>query len=112
MSVELEDGTVLTRCDNCRQAHSERTPPTDPPCSECRVDLLEENEETARIFNLVRNQVITAGPDNMPIDLNYGTVLDIMDLYGVTDKRYVLESVRSTFYHTRKKKEEQQNAGG
>lgn len=97
--VELDDGTVLTKCDQCSSMHAERNPPTEPPCDTCRVELNEENAEAAKIYMICQRQVITAGEANEVIDLNYQTVKTMMDLYGVKDQRSVFELVCKTFHH-------------
>lgn len=71
--ITLEDGTVLTRCDQCRQMYAERTPPGTPPCETCRVELLEENEDIATVYMLTRKQVVTVG-QGQAIDINIPAV--------------------------------------
>ena len=56
--------------------HSERTPPTTPICElgeSCRVELVKENEDAARIFQMVRAQceVRWNGEQDIEIDLNH-----------------------------------------
>lgn len=98
--ITLDDGRVLTKCDQCRQMHSERNPPTIPPCEECKVDLNEENQEAAAIYQLVRGQIRTRhnGQYDEVVDLDYSAVKMVMDLYGVRDQKEVFEKVRQTFY--------------
>ena len=79
--------------------HSERVPPTEPPCDTCRVELLEENADAARIYMCCMRQVITAGEANEVIDLNYQTVKTMMDLYGVERQKECFEAVVSAFHH-------------
>lgn len=81
--------------------HSERNPPTIPPCEECWVDLAEENEEAARIYQIVRGQIITRfnGQADDVIDLNYQAIKVVMDMYNVKNQRAVFEKIRKTFYH-------------
>lgn len=85
--------------------HSERTPPTEPPCETCRVEMREENAEAARVFFLVRHQVVTrriVGSDGRPrlvVDLSLPAVKAGMDIHGVTNQRECLERVRRLFYH-------------
>lgn len=102
--IELEDGTVLTKCDQCRGMHSVRNPPTDPPCETCWVDLKPENEEVARIFQRVRGQVICRfnGETDQVMDINHLAVWAMIDGYGVKDRRDVFERVCKAFYATLK----------
>ncbi len=76
-----------------------RTPPEEPPCETCRVDLMEENREAVEMYMLVKRQVITAGETNEVIDLNYQTVKTMMDLYRVKDQRAVFQKVCAAFHH-------------
>ena len=73
--------------------HSERTPPTTPICDlgeSCRVELVKENEDVARIFMLVRGQSICVwnGETNIPIDINHSAVWSAIDKYpgGIQDQ--------------------------
>jgi hypothetical protein len=93
--ITLDDGTVLSKCDQCRQMYSERNPPQEPPCETCFVDLDKSNEDAARIYRMVQGQVITAG--EQIVDLNYQSVKMVMDLYGIKDQRRCFEKVVRTF---------------
>jgi hypothetical protein len=109
--IELEDGRVLTKCDQCRQMYAERTPPGEPPCITCWVDLKEENEDAARIFRIVRGQVITRfnGQTDVIVDLNHLAVWAAIDRYGVKDQQRCFERVMKIFYQLleeQKKKEQ------
>lgn len=83
--------------------YHKRNPPQEPPCDTCMVDLMKENHDTINIFNRVRGQVITQGPDNMATDLNYQAIMAVMDLYGIKDKKGTFERVVKTFHHFQKK---------
>ena len=103
--VELSDGRVLTKCDQCRQMYSERTPPGVPPCKSCRVELVEDNEDAAKVYLMVRNQTVQTPTDKgVIIDLSIPAVKIAMDLHGVKqgDQLGCLERVRRTFYAMRK----------
>jgi len=108
--ITLDDGTVLTKCDQCRNMWAERNARGvngDPPCESCRVELRPENEQPAMIYRAVRNQVVTVfnGERNVVIDLNYPAVKMVMDLYGVKNQRDCFEKVLGTFHHFLKGKE-------
>ena len=109
--IELDDGRVLTKCDQCHQMYGERTPPGDPPCATCWVDLKEENEDAARIFRMVRGQVITRfnGQADMIVDLNHLAVWAAIDAYEIKDRVGTFEKVMKMFYtllEEQKKKEQ------
>jgi hypothetical protein len=101
--VKLDDGTVLTRCDQCRTMHAERTPPTEPPCDTCKVDLDPENHEAVMIYGLVNTQVIVAG--DQPIDLNHLAVWAMIDRYEprVKDPWECFEKVTRLYRAVREK---------
>lgn len=102
--ITLEDGHVLTKCDQCRtmwRERNERGVDGAPPCETCRVDLDPENHEAAEIFNLVQGQVITRhnGRYDEIIDLNYPAVKIVMDLHGVRDQMGVFNKVLRVFHY-------------
>ena len=80
-------------CEVCRELYRQKG--EDPPCRDCLPEVSAENEEVARIYRLVRGQVITFG--NRVVDLDLGTVIDVMRLYGVEDQRTCLERIRDLF---------------
>jgi hypothetical protein len=84
--------------------YGRRIPPAEPPCKTCRVELLEENEETAAVYMLTRRQVLTAGPGE-PVDISIPAIKIVMDLYGVRDQKRCLNRVRRLFHHFRERKE-------
>ena len=81
--------------------YAERTPPGTPPCESCRVELREENENAARIFQTVRGQVITRfnGQADIVVDLNHLAVWAAIDAYGVRDRTGCFEQVLNLFHH-------------
>jgi len=101
--ITLNDGSVLTKCDQCRTMYSERTPPGDPPCETCWVELLEENKQAAYIYQIVCGQVRTSfnGERDVVVDLDFNAVFNIIDRYpgGVRNKWECFEKVMSVFYH-------------
>ena len=110
--VELDDGRVLTKCDQCRQMYAERMPPGEPPCEKCWVDLKEENEEAARIFRIVRGQVITRfnGEADVIVDLNHLALWEAIDRYPIRNKTGCFEKVLKLFFallEEQKKKEKE-----
>jgi len=69
--------------------------------ADCRVDLLEENEEAATIYMITRGQVVTMGEHGIAIDINISAVKAAMDIYGVADQRECLQKVMKLFHHFR-----------
>lgn len=88
------DGTVVkTACERCRAIFSSRKPPEEPDCESCRVELKAENEEAARIYQIVRGQKLSTG------DLNHLAVWAAIDGYGIRNRVGTFEKVMKTFYH-------------
>ena len=85
--------------------YQERTPPQDPPCHQCRVDLREENEESARVYMLTRRQVVTAGM-GQAVDISIPAVKIAMDLCGVKDQLVCLNRVRKLYHDLEGKADE------
>ena len=81
--------------------YASRTPPESPPCETCRIELAAENEETAAVYMATRHQYITAGQNNVPVDISIPEVKIVMDIYNVGDQRKCLESVRRLWHKTR-----------
>jgi hypothetical protein len=108
--IVLGDGTVLTRCDQCRTMYAERKPPGTPPCESCRVDLREENDDAARIFNCVQGQVITRnnGRYDVVTDINHLTIWAAIDAYGIRDRVGTFEKVCSLFHVLLKEKRDEE----
>lgn len=88
--------------------YARRTPPQEPPCLTCRVELAPENEDAGMVFMLCRNQVVTVG-QGQPVDLSLPAVLSVMDLLGVRDRKSCLFRVRDLWHAL--EKERRQHAG-
>ena len=110
--IVLENGTVFTKCDQCRQTYAERIPPGTAPCESCRVELSEENENAAHIFQIVRGQIITRfnGETDVVIDLNHLAVWAAIDAYRVKDRTWTFEKILRLFHHLLR--EQKNSAGG
>lgn len=104
--ITLDDGTILTRCDQCRamwKERNERGIEGEPPCDGCQVDLLEENVDAAKVFLSVRNQVIFYfnGEHNREYDINHTAIWAYIDHYPKKlEKPFELfERVLDTYHH-------------
>lgn len=109
--IELEDGRVLTKCDQCITAWKERNERGvigDPPCDTCRIGLMPENEEAATIYMTVRGQVITRGMDGVVTDINHLAIDAAMERNEVRDRKRVFDQVVRAFHHFLR---ESRNAG-
>ena len=96
------DGTTLTKCDQCRQLYAERTPPGDPPCDTCRVELMEENKDVADIFMMCRGQVIFRQEgEQMFTDISIPAVDAAMRMKGIANQWDFLLRVRLLWHQTR-----------
>ncbi len=97
----LEDGTKSTVCDRCREIWGRSK--KEPPCESCRVELKWENEEAARIYQMIRMQCQTRwnGERDIEIDLDFNAVFGLMDRYpgGIKDQWEVFNKVRNLFHH-------------
>ena len=70
--------------------------PIEPPCETCRVILLEENADAAKIYQIVRGQIVTLG-ENV-IDLNHVALWEAIDRYKVRDPVRCFELVNTVFH--------------
>lgn len=105
--VELDGGTILSKCDQCRemwQERNERGIEGEPPCEDCWVELKPENEEAAQVFQMVRGQVLTRfnGETDQVVDINHLAIWAMIDGYGIKDRRGCFEKVCRVFYETLK----------
>lgn len=74
-----------------------RNPPEEPPCETCRVELLEENAEAAKIYLTVQGQVRTVG--DTVIDLDHLALWQAIDRYEVKKPLRVFELINRTFHY-------------
>lgn len=85
-----------------------RNPPDKPPCESCKVNLLEENQDAGKIFQICRGQIITAGMGDI-IDINILAVKAVMDIEGIQNQKVCLQKVLTMFHYwqqNRKSKDE------
>ena len=57
------------------------------------MPLLPNNETAGFIFGLVKNQWITAGPNNTPVDMNIPSVIKAIELYEIKNVHSTLLKV-------------------
>lgn len=101
-TIEYDDGTIFTKCDLCREMWQERNSrgvDGSPPCDTCRVELMPDNEEAAKIYLMTRRQVITAGMEGRAIDIFIPSVESAMRVCKVIDQERCLMKVMKTFHH-------------
>lgn len=113
--VEFDDGTVLTKCDQCRQMWRERNErgiEGRPPCGTCKVELMPDNEDAARIYLLCRSQLIVVGGGmGKPyiLDIMHEPIHRAMDLYAVKNKAQTFKLVLFTAHHFIKRQHDGEN---
>lgn len=71
--------------------YRKRVPSGEPPCSNCRIEPREENEDALRVFFAIHWQFIM-GPRG-PVDINHLAIHATMDLYGIKKRRECFEKV-------------------
>jgi len=106
-SLTLEDGTVVSGCDRCKETYANSSSKKAPPCDTCRVELLEENKEAAHVFMMSRNQCLSL--DKHIIDISIPAVKIIMDLYKVQDQMRCLMKVLKVFHFCLNKRRENES---
>jgi len=67
--------------------------------------LVKENEEAAKVYMRVRDQVLRAGVDGTIVGLNQLAIWPIIDAYGIKDKIGVFDKVINCWHEVRKKQE-------
>ena len=81
-------------CEGCAFIWNEKG--EDPPCDRCRPRLFPENEDPARVWEKVQNQVIITMGE--VVDINHVAVKTVMDIYNVKNQRQCFEAVLDLFY--------------
>lgn len=66
-------------------------------CKKCRVILLPENEDAAKIYQIARGQVVSVG-ENI-YDINHVALWKDIDRYKVREPVRVFELVTRVFHH-------------
>ena len=69
----------------------------EPNCDACIPMLFPENEEVAKVWFVVSDQVLVGGMGDV-IGINNLAIHAAMDLYNVRDKINCLEKIRFAFY--------------
>jgi hypothetical protein len=85
-------------CEICKKFYKKK--PEKPICGGFKCgkgklseSLLPENEDAFFVFTQVVNQAIFAGINGVAVDLDYGAVKFVMDLYEIEDQRNCFERV-------------------
>lgn len=106
----MADGTVLTKCDQCRDYYAGLKESQETPCGTCKVDLLPENEDAAIIYMQARHQLVTRhnGRYDEIIDISLPAVKVVMDLHHIKDQSECLGKVQRLFHHFLKEERERE----
>ena len=84
-------------CEVCQNIYKKKR--QEPPCENCKVELLDENKEAYRIFNATQNQAIILENTGKILDVNVSAVKDAMDMFEVKGNRGdIFDKVRKTFF--------------
>jgi hypothetical protein len=80
----------------------------EPPCYDCKVTLLEENADAARMYQLSRGQVITMfnGEIDKVIDINHVALWQNIERYKARDPMRCFELVTKVFHYFLSKERE------
>jgi hypothetical protein len=101
------------KCSECRRVYEQSDPPEEPPCGECRVDLVPDNADAARIFQKVRGQVrfYFDGKRNREYDLDHNAVWNMIDHWPrkLEDPMSVFEKVTKTFHVIKANRDDGEN---
>lgn len=102
-------------CAYCRNKSAERAPPGEPViirnnkgelCESCRVELVKENEDAAKIYFKVRDQTLRAGPDGIVVGINHLAVWAMIDAYEIKDRIGTFEKVIQCWCEIRSRQED------
>lgn len=91
-------------CDECRRANKRFG--REPPCDTCLPDLMPENLEVFKVYNMACNQVI-ASPDG-PIDLNINALDTVMNWMQIDNRLETATRVLQVFHKRLKEARELQ----
>ena len=68
----------------------------EPPCEQCKPELLPENEDSIFVFSFVRNQVVTAGMGQV-IGINHLAISNAIRLFEIDNEKKVTLDVIKCF---------------
>ena len=66
-------------------------------CLTCRVELMEENEEVANVYQATRGQVRTLG--EQVIDIDHVALWQYIDRMKISDPIKIFRQVNNVFHH-------------
>jgi hypothetical protein len=84
-------------CNVCKRMHKKNE--TIPPCKDCIPELLESNIEAFEVFPMIRNQVILAGMDGKVVDLNFGSLEFIFNLFNIKNRKDCFTKIYRMFHY-------------
>jgi hypothetical protein len=115
-SITLNNGTVLTKCDQCKEVFEDRKKRGiigEPICDECPgnpVDLLPDNFIASQIYEKVKGQIILYfnGEVNKELTLNHLAVWAMIDHWpGKIDNPWkVFERVINSYQYFLKERQD------
>ncbi len=77
------------KCSTCKFLKGEKWDEED--CIKCLPMLIDENQDAARIYFLVQNQLIMGSTG--PVDINQLAIHEAMKLYRIKDRKECFEKV-------------------
>jgi len=77
-------------CETCFKFYDRRNKP--PPCDACLPELLPENENAVRIYNLVQSQTRDL-PNGQPKDIDLQAVIEVLKLHNLYTKKLFIQVV-------------------
>lgn len=95
----------LPNCPGCKDIYGNRSPPEEPPCDTCRVELSADNQKVAAVYMMCRHQYVTAEEGRI-VGLSIPAIKIMMDLNEVKNQKECLERVIRMFYLFANKKQD------
>lgn len=84
-------------CNVCKKMHDKNQ--TIPPCTDCMPELMECNREALIVFPYVKNQVILAGMDGKVVDLDFGSLEFVFNIFNIRDRKDCFLKIHRMFHH-------------
>ena len=110
--VILDNGTVITKCDQCKEMWRERNErgiEGEPDCVNCRVDLLPINNYAAEIYQKVRSQVklYFNGQSMRELDIEHSAIWSAIDHFPhrIKNSWEVFERILHTYHYFKQERD-------